>query len=536
MIASGGSYYKIANGSIDSAGLPSEYQQVEYIKSSGTQYIDTGLSVNYNFKIDLTFYQDVDNNSFQQIFGIRGYGAQLGLFIRRKNDNYIQYDYINRSININRTDVFPINTLHNVIIDKNKLYVDDNLITTVAEQSFDYTTNSLFLMANNNKDSSKDYAFCRLCKCKMWDNGTLARNFIPCYRISDNVIGMYDTVNDVFYTNQGTGTFLKGPNVYNRYKIENVESIYHIRGTATDNFEFTLKYIDRNNNITTVTEHAVIDGNGKWDVSYSGKQIKELNATYKNNTKLKTIEFTESMSECTSLKEAFSGCSFDGFSMPNATFGKVTDISGFVFNAKNIKKVDFSKADFSKVTIAGGSSIGAFFTGNNSQLNQIIFRENETFESLTNVLGMFGQIIGLTALDIHSATFENVINAHYLFWRCNNLQTLHIDNAKFVKATRTTDRTPFDYSNGGDMFQECSSLQNLFVPQSSTLNANINLRWCPLSYESMLRVAGWLKNLTGQTALTIVFRSDTYNALTAEQKAELEGIIVTQKGWNLATA
>ena len=38
-------------------------------------------------------------------------------------------------------------------------------------------------------------------------------DFIPCYRNSDGEIGLYDSINDIFYTNQGTGTFTKGPDV-----------------------------------------------------------------------------------------------------------------------------------------------------------------------------------------------------------------------------------------------------------------------------------------------------------------------------------
>lgn len=43
--------------------------------------------------------------------------------------------------------------------------------------------------------------------------GSLILNFIPCYRKSDNEPGMYDTVNNVFYTNAGTGTFIIGNDV-----------------------------------------------------------------------------------------------------------------------------------------------------------------------------------------------------------------------------------------------------------------------------------------------------------------------------------
>lgn len=35
----------------------------------------------------------------------------------------------------------------------------------------------------------------------------------PCYRLSDNEPGMYDVINDVFYTNVGTGSFGVGPDV-----------------------------------------------------------------------------------------------------------------------------------------------------------------------------------------------------------------------------------------------------------------------------------------------------------------------------------
>jgi hypothetical protein len=48
---------------------------------------------------------------------------------------------------------------------------------------------------------------------KIYISGILSKEFIPCYRKSDNVVGMYDVINDAFYTNSGTGTFIKGPNI-----------------------------------------------------------------------------------------------------------------------------------------------------------------------------------------------------------------------------------------------------------------------------------------------------------------------------------
>ena len=45
---------------------------------------------------------------------------------------------------------------------------------------------------------------------RWWDGDTLVRDFIPCKRGSDAVIGMYDTITQQFYENKGTGEFLGG--------------------------------------------------------------------------------------------------------------------------------------------------------------------------------------------------------------------------------------------------------------------------------------------------------------------------------------
>ena len=42
---------------------------------------------------------------------------------------------------------------------------------------------------------------------KIWKGDTMIRDFVPCYRKSDNVAGMYDLLNNTFYTNNGTGSF-----------------------------------------------------------------------------------------------------------------------------------------------------------------------------------------------------------------------------------------------------------------------------------------------------------------------------------------
>lgn len=45
---------------------------------------------------------------------------------------------------------------------------------------------------------------------RIWENNILIRDMRPCVRISDNKPGMYDLVNDAFYTNAGPGEFTWG--------------------------------------------------------------------------------------------------------------------------------------------------------------------------------------------------------------------------------------------------------------------------------------------------------------------------------------
>ena len=68
--------------------------------------------------------------------------------------------------------------------------------------------------------------FCKekVYNCQIYDGITIIRNFIPCYattpvtsvtgkQCSENTIGLYDFVEGKFYTNQGTGEFLKGKDI-----------------------------------------------------------------------------------------------------------------------------------------------------------------------------------------------------------------------------------------------------------------------------------------------------------------------------------
>ncbi len=78
-------------------------------------------------------------------------------------------------------------------------------------------------MARNNKGIADCLATVKLKEIHIeYDNNI--KNFVPCYcttavtdvngrQCQSGTIGLYDTVEGKFYTNQGNGTFLKGNDV-----------------------------------------------------------------------------------------------------------------------------------------------------------------------------------------------------------------------------------------------------------------------------------------------------------------------------------
>jgi hypothetical protein len=189
--------------------LPSEYQQVEYIETTGTQYINTNFTPNSNTSIEVKVLSNSTVNS--------------ALYCSRTSMNSNTYTAFLISGNQLRVDY---NTGQNTIAtydkgiphifkqDKNVIYVDGALVQTLAAATFS-TSYKLTLLASHQAQSGYSNIGnpVRLYYAKIWDNGTLERVMVPCYRKSDSVIGMYDLVHGVFYTNAGSGVFNKGSNI-----------------------------------------------------------------------------------------------------------------------------------------------------------------------------------------------------------------------------------------------------------------------------------------------------------------------------------
>lgn len=197
--------------------LPEGYTQVEYIANSNTQHIDTGIIPTSNTKIDIDFmYLNHTINNWNPIFGERNAttATYFAMFIQPTtlilSPNYAGYDPGTSSqISI------EANVRYNFRNENGQWYINDELKPQMSTTNTLITgTKSIYLFALHQNDETARYGTqIRIYQCKIYEGQTLVRYFIPCYRNSDNVIGMYDIVNRIFYENVGTGTFNKGNNI-----------------------------------------------------------------------------------------------------------------------------------------------------------------------------------------------------------------------------------------------------------------------------------------------------------------------------------
>lgn len=202
--------------------LPSAYQQVEYIEATGTQYIDTGLLPTENNVAEIDFeLTGYVNSSYIAIVSASTHMYLVHLahssgsnihFVPCWNTYSAGDRFVPLSLNARcKATCFSGNagTIIGMAVST------DGKMTSASGGNQTYTpTNNYFIFARNNGGGAVSYqAKAKLYGLTLYTNGVKQREFYPCYRKSDDEIGLYDVVNDVFYTNSGTGTFERGNNL-----------------------------------------------------------------------------------------------------------------------------------------------------------------------------------------------------------------------------------------------------------------------------------------------------------------------------------
>jgi len=197
------------------------YTQLEYIESTGTQYIDTGLHPQGEDKTE--FVSTFSSSSYsgdEQVCG--AYDGRVRLYLFGWFTNAFRTtehagEYNNNKVALINVSSFNTNTFLPVRTILNNGFAS---ITVGNETSVNYSQDTdfpgnvnLYLFARNMNGRAANFASAKLKRTQISVNDVLVRDLVPAKRNIDNAIGMYDTVTQTFFENQGAGTFIAGPAV-----------------------------------------------------------------------------------------------------------------------------------------------------------------------------------------------------------------------------------------------------------------------------------------------------------------------------------
>ena len=191
--------------------LASGYTMLEYIETTGTQYINTGIAVNSMTNPIMAIDMQYTSTATSQQNGVAMSAQAVGtdrhfkIGISKSSSTFIiQAGGQNTHISFGAADTnrhtFVLNTA-------NSTGAIDNEVRPLNIDDLSAYSYSIYLGRTNASDyvsSAKYYGF------SLISNGVEIMHLVPARRINDSVVGMYDMVTGTFFTNAGTGTFGAG--------------------------------------------------------------------------------------------------------------------------------------------------------------------------------------------------------------------------------------------------------------------------------------------------------------------------------------
>lgn len=197
--------------------LPSAYQQVESIGSSGTQYLNTGLDLSGGYHIHAYMIFKDQSNLLDTYFGTENGGSPYAcVMVREGYSSVLQFNTgeggLSKTSSFNGhggsfLELYAQNSASKIVWTP----VWGSESTWTGSYPSAISSYPLIIFASSLGSGVSRFAQTTMYEFTVWDgNENLVGDFVPCYRKSDGVIGAYDLVTKQFLTNLGSGDFSKG--------------------------------------------------------------------------------------------------------------------------------------------------------------------------------------------------------------------------------------------------------------------------------------------------------------------------------------
>lgn len=453
-----------------------KYKTIEYIESTGTQYIDTGIKHNNNTRVVAKVsYSNVPSAGWYYPFG--SFGGAKGtnkLFCAEINNSNKLGTYYATS------HVFSINYagVHTYDLNKN-VHKIDNTTYTYSSSSFQSDFNFIIFGATNydggiaiSKVATKLYYL------QIYDNGTLVRDFIP-VKDANGIACLYDNVTKQFFYNKGTDeNFTAGNEIGDPVEVarEIRKGYVGVNGVAKQCYEPKIKYLQtvdglanlNSRRTATIGEYFIL----ATGYTHATAQAIGKDLTIYNLADISAIRYWSN--GAAGKKYAFFGGGYNGRRKANVDCYDASLVHAVPTNLSAARST------------AGGSSIGNYtlIAGGDSSNTRVDVYDNDTLSRTTG-----------TNLATGRKEIYGTFNSTYAcFGGGYNVTTVDLYNSNLVHSNPAALST----SSGRRNPQNCEMQEEFFIFGGATSNVvdcyDINLArttLATLSYQSVPTCIGF---------------------------------------------
>ena len=185
-------------------------RELEYLESTGTQYIDTGLTKgdgSFTYNTDVAIVSTTNSARWAIAGADWNVSSHLSFNPQTKHFDVQNTYYVNYTVVYGT--VYNLNAVYgssNAVLTMKNMAGEVLGTTTRPTMSWDSSNTNTWLIGNIHftQTAANDITH-RIYKARIYQGSTLRRDYIPCFK--DGVAGMLDKANNVFYQNAGSSTF-----------------------------------------------------------------------------------------------------------------------------------------------------------------------------------------------------------------------------------------------------------------------------------------------------------------------------------------